>query len=537
MSDFVELRQIITVVLRWWWLLILSVVLAGAAGYWVSQQQAPVYRATTTLMVGQSMQAAQLDSGDIATSERLALTYANLVRRQPILQSVIEDLGLDETWRALKGRVYAEPVQGTQLLEIAVEAGSPKEASAIADTIAGKLILLSPTTLQSQEQDKNQHFMRQRLEDLQANIEAGQTRVKILESTLAMAHSSEDIQKLQGEIQAMYSLIISWEDNYARMLNFTKNEALPNYLAIVEPAQANPNPVRPRVLLNALLAGVVGLFLALGFISVREYLDDTLKSEDDLSHSLDLAALGAISRIKGRQYPDKQIAASQNPFSSVAEAYRMVRSNIQFMSVDQPIKTIMVTSAIPGEGKSTTAANLGVIMAQAGLSTVIVDTDLRRPVQHQIFQIPNLGGLTELLRSPGLEIGSHLRKTKVDNLQILTAGGLPPNPAELLGSQRMGQLLANLNELADIVIYDSSPVLLVTDAAILSSRVDGTVLVIEAGRTRRDMARKAIATLRQANAHLLGGVLNRVSGKKGHHYYHHSYFVPTDTSPAKTANA
>jgi non-specific protein-tyrosine kinase len=325
----------------------------------------------------------------------------------------------------------------------------------------------------------------------------------------------------------MQDLMAGWEDNYTRLLSFTKSTALPkaNYLAIAEPAQASSNPVRPRVLLNTLLASVVGLFLALGFIFVREYFDDTLKSGDDLSRSLDLTALGAISRIKGRQYQDKQIAASQNPFSPVAEAYRMIRSNIQFMSVDRPTKAIMITSAVPGEGKSTTAANLGVIMAQAGLKTIIVDTDLRRPVQHEIFQVPNLGGLTELLRSPELEIGSHLRHTKVDNLRILTAGVLPPNPAELLSSQRMGQLLANLNELADVLIYDSPPVLMVTDAAVLSSRVDGTVLVIQAGRTHRSTIRQAMANLQHANARLLGGVLNRVSEKKGSYYYHLSYYA------------
>ena len=124
----------------------------------------------------------------------------------------------------------------------------------------------------------------------------------------------------------------------------------------------------------------------------------------------------------------------------------------------------------------------------------------------------------------------------MDNLQILTAGALPPNPAELLGSQRMGQLLANLNELADVVIYDSPPVLMVADAAILSSRVDGTVLVIEAGRTRREVARQAVSNLRQANARLLGGLLNRVSKKKGDYYsYHHSSFSPNGHKPDKNS--
>jgi capsular exopolysaccharide synthesis family protein len=182
----------------------------------------------------------------------------------------------------------------------------------------------------------------------------------------------------------------------------------------------------------------------------------------------------------------------------------------------------MVTSSTPGEGKSFTVANLGISMAQAGLKTIIVDSDLRRPVQHQVFTVPNLGGLTDLLCSPELELNNHLKDTEIENLQVLTCGMLPPNPTELLGSQRMGQLMARLNEVADVVIYDSSPTVAVTDAAVLSARVDGVVLVIEAGQTSHDLARRAVEDLKQAGATLLGGVLNRVSQKGGGHYY--SYY-------------
>jgi capsular exopolysaccharide synthesis family protein len=183
----------------------------------------------------------------------------------------------------------------------------------------------------------------------------------------------------------------------------------------------------------------------------------------------------------------------------------------------------MVTSTNLAEGKSITVANLGLVMAQAGLKTIIVDTDLRRPIQHEIFETPNLGGLTDWLCSPGSELKHHLRKTGVENLQLLTSGALPPHPAEMLGSRRMGQLLASLNEVADVVIYDSPPVLAVTDAAVLANRVDGVVLVIKAKQTRRDAARQAILVLHQAGANLLGGVLNQVSKKRGGYYYQTYY--------------
>src|SRR5574341_1125160 len=176
MSDFVELRRYITVVIRWWWLLILITAVAAGVGYWVSQNQPQIYQASTTVMVGQSIQATQLDSRDILTSERLALTYANIGRRQPVLQGVIDKLELDDTWQQLKSRVRIVPVEGTQLLEIRVEASSREEARLTADEVARRLILMSPTALENQEKDVNQRLVRQRLRDLQARMDAGQAR-------------------------------------------------------------------------------------------------------------------------------------------------------------------------------------------------------------------------------------------------------------------------------------------------------------------------------------------------------------------------
>ncbi|MFN8454784.1 MAG: polysaccharide biosynthesis tyrosine autokinase [Anaerolineae bacterium] len=529
MSDFVELRRYITIIIRRWWLLILVAALAAGIGYWISQRQPRVYQASATIMVGQSIQATSLDRGEIQTSELLALTYANIAERQPVLQSVVDELSLDDAWQDLKSRVKVTPVEGTQLLEITVEAGSPEEAQVIADEVAHQLIMLSPTALKDQQNDRNQRIARQRLKDLQDRIEAGQVRRAELEAAMTGSLSAEQVQQLQAEINTLDGLITDWERNLTQLLIFVAGEKSPNYLALIEPAQADFDPVRPNVKLNTLMAGVVGLCLALGLIFVMEYLDNTFKSADDLSQSLGLTVLGTVGRIEGKQSPDKVIV-SQNPFSPASEAYRMIRSNIQFMSVDRPAKIIMVTSPAPGEGKSLTAANLGIVMAQAGLKTIIIDADLRRPTQHQIFQVPNLSGLTDLLCSSELEVNNHLRNTPVPNLKLIPCGVLPPNPSELLGSQRLRQLLVSLNEIADIVIFDSPPAVAVADAAILSNRVDGVVLVTQAGQTRRDVARQAILNLKQAGANLFGVVLNRVSKKEGGYY--HQYYTSKRPTPA-----
>jgi len=525
-----ELRQYIAIGLRWWWLMLLSTLLAVGAGYFFSQRQTPVYQATTILIVGQTIQSTELTSSDILTSERLARTYADMARLQPVLQSVVEAISLKDTWQGLRSRVSVSPRRDTQLLDITVEASSPEEARVTADELARQLIRLSPSALQDQQRSDSQRFASQRLESLRAKIEGGQARLDELEEAMEEPLSAQQVQEIQDEINTLESLVAGWENNYAQLLSLVQSEKSPNYLAVVQPAQASSSPIRPRVHQDTLMAAVVGLLLSVGVIFLVEYLDDTVKSSADLSQSLGLATLGAVGEIKGKSY--EKLVAQKDPYSPESEAYRMIRSNIQFSSVDRPLKAIMVTSPTSGEGKSLTVANLGVVMAQAGLKTIIVDTDLRRPVQHQIFTVPNLEGLTALLRSPMDEVNGHLEDTKIENLRVLTSGDIPPNPSELLGSQRMGQLLDRLTELADVVLLDSPPVLAVTDAAVLSKRIDGLLLVTEAGQTRRDAARQAVLNLQQAGANLLGGVLNRVSHKgRGYYYYYSSYYYsPRDGS-------
>jgi non-specific protein-tyrosine kinase len=183
-----------------------------------------------------------------------------------------------------------------------------------------------------------------------------------------------------------------------------------------------------------------------------------------------------------------------------------------------------------------TAANLAIAMAQAELKTIIVDADLRRPTMHKIFGVPNLGGLTDLLRSRELEFGSQMKNTGIEHLQVLTSGPLPPNPAELLSSQRMAQLVQRLEEMADVVIFDSPPVLAVIDAAVLSKRASGVMLVIQAGHTRRDAARQAIKRLEQVGTNILGAVLNQVShrGRDSHQYT--QYYTRSGQTPAGQSN-
>lgn len=211
-----------------------------------------------------------------------------------------------------------------------------------------------------------------------------------------------------------------------------------------------------------------------------------------------------------------------NPRSPISEAYRTLRTNLEFSSLDKPIRSMVVTSAAPEEGKSTTLANLAVTIAQSGKKVILVDCDLRRPSLNQLFNARGSAGFTDMMRDDALMAKPPLQETNVTNLRLLTSGTLPPNPSELLASRRMGDVIAALQQQADIILFDAPPVVAVTDAAVLASKVDAVLLVISAGKTKRDHARKARALLEKVNARLIGTVLNNVKGETSLYQYYSS---------------
>jgi capsular exopolysaccharide synthesis family protein len=205
-----------------------------------------------------------------------------------------------------------------------------------------------------------------------------------------------------------------------------------------------------------------------------------------------------------------ELITVSEPRSAISEAYRTLRTNLDFASLDQDLKTLVVTSAGIGEGKSTTLANLAVVSAQAGRKVILVDADLRRPSLSQIFGLNNETGLTTVMRDESALASMPLQDTGIEGMSVLTSGPLPPNPAELMGSRRMEEIVAALAEQADQVFFDTPPVVAVTDAAVLATKVDGVLLVVSAGKTRREYAQTAVQRLQQINARLVGTVLTNV---------------------------
>jgi non-specific protein-tyrosine kinase len=202
-----------------------------------------------------------------------------------------------------------------------------------------------------------------------------------------------------------------------------------------------------------------------------------------------------------------ELTTISEPRSPISEAYRTLRTNLDFASLDQALKTLVVTSAGVGEGKSSMLANLAVVSAQAGRRVILVDADLRRPTLHEVFDLGNEAGLTTLMMDEAALASPPLQDSGIEGLFVLTSGPLPPNPAEVMGSRRMEEVIAALAEQAEQVFFDTPPIVAVTDAAVLATKVDGVLLVVKAGKTRRENARTAVQRLEQINARLVGTVL------------------------------
>ena len=521
-----DLRRQIAIIRKWLWLLVASTVLAGVAAYAASTVLPKTYEAKATLIVGQSLTAANPDYNQLLVSQRLSTTYAAIVTTRPILEDVIARLQLGVSPDALAEQVRADAALDSTLLTITAGDVDPLRAAAVANALAEQLVAASPD-IEGRETEF-ETFVKAELSAVQTQIEAEQARVEVL---LGMPERTAD---QDADLLALEGRLTTLRSTYAMLLSFV-SDASAGVLTVIEPAVAPTEPVWPRPLLNALLAAALGFILATGLAFVVEYLDDSIKDPDAIREAANLSTLGTIAKLNvGRNHGEMyRLAMLLYPRSTAAEAFRTLRSNLEFASVDSPIRTLLVTSAMPGEGKTVTASNLAIVFAQTGRRVLLVDADLRKPGVHAAFNIVNGRGLTTILRGVEDDVATVTHTTEEDNLRVLTAGPLPPNPAELLGSQRMRTVLDRLKADADLLILDSPPVQAVTDSAILSSYVDGTLLVIDARRSRRRAVRLARETLERAGAKVLGAVLNRVParGAAGYGYYGGGYGV--DKSPVQ----
>lgn len=528
-----ELRQIIRTVWKWLWLIVLATVIAAMASFIASSAAVPLYATRTTIMIGRSIQNPDPNSADLWTGQQLALTYIQLVKREPIMKAALESIGLQIPWQSIANQVNATAIAQTQLVEITVIDSNPYRAKSIADAVANQLVLQSPASKNGLTLEQAV-FAENQITDLQNKITAAYLDIDKLRLQRDAATSSRQIQDLSNQITILENKITDWQKTYSQLILSIKGGDA-NALSIVEEASVPTAPFSPNMLMNVLTAAIIGFILSLGGAFLIEFMDDTIKSPEDIERIVPLAILGTITMIEGEDYHDKLISLNQ-PRSPIAEAFRVLRTNMRFSAVDKPLRSVMLTSPGPGEGKSVTLANLAVATAQAGLKVIVVDTDLRRPVQHRLFNVANRQGLTDAILHPALGVEEFLQKTEIENIRILTTGPLPPNPSELLASERMQEIITALMHSADFVFFDSPPSLILADAAILATRVDGVILVSDYGNTRLKEIKNSVFDLQRGHANLIGLVLNRLP-VKGNRYYYHYYYSNGERKKSKRSLA
>lgn len=295
---------------------------------------------------------------------------------------------------------------------------------------------------------------------------------------------------------------------------------------IVDRAEVPELAIKPKKKLNIMLAAVIGLFMGIGLAFFFEYLDNTIKTPEDLKRYLDLSFLGPVphmdsAELKGVNTPE--LITLHKSKSHISEAYKGLRTNIMFSFSDTEPKCLLVTSASPSEGKTITCVNLAITMAQSGAKVVVIDCDMRKPRLHRILKSKNEKGISNYLIGQ-CSMKDIIQAGPTENLSIITCGQRPPNPSELLVSPNLKNAFIELKAQFDMILIDSPPVVAVTDSVIISRLVDGVSLVIHGGTTSREVVMRARDLLQNANAHLLGAIINNIDIAKRSYYYYYQYY-------------
>jgi capsular exopolysaccharide synthesis family protein len=496
---------------RWAWLIVLAGVLAGGVAYFNSHRTPATFQTSARLFVSMPNTYQSLDSSGLFTSYNMTTTFAQMLTDAPVLQNVIDQLGLNIDPDQLRGAISVSEITNTQLIEITVSGTNPGLIINIANTLGAEFADYV-SNMQSARYAASKDALSTQVTEMGAQVDA---------TTAELAQLTDPTQRpaLEARLaqyQQLYAgLVSSYEQVRMAEAQNTTN------VTVTDPAR-NAFQTGPNTMRSTLLAMVVAMVLAAGVVFIIEFLDNTIKDPEEIRRKFGLPILGVIAR--HTQVEGKPIT-QQQPRSPVSESFRTLRTNVTYAAVDTPLRWIMVTSPTPLDGKTTVCANLGVVFAQGGKKAVIVDGDLRRPMESRRFGLVNASGLSELFLHPLDSLDGSVQATTIPGLNVVTSGALPPNPAELMASRTMLDILERLNADNDLVLVDTPPVLTVTDAAALAPGMDGVILVAKPGVTKLAAFKQTLEQLQGVGAKVLGVVLNEVDPKSHKYgYYYHRYY-------------
>ncbi|MBX3048649.1 MAG: polysaccharide biosynthesis tyrosine autokinase [Anaerolineales bacterium] len=472
------------------------------SGFLLSNLLPPVYEASSILMVSENSALQTNEYNAVLTSERLARTYAEIMTAQPILEAVKTDLGLTEDLDSVKESIEVRLIPNTQLIRVTVQNTDPLLAVQITNTLV-EYFINDNISLQQSRFAESKLTLAGQIAEQQGFVDQIQLALNSLPQGEEGQLERTRLEGLLGQYRQTYTqLLQSYEQ-----LRLAEAQSTSNVLQ-VEPAILPDESISPKVPLNTLLAGVLGAALATSYVFLRTTLDNSIKNADEIRNNFDLSTLAFVAKA----HEEDEIITASNPRSPISESFRSLRTNIQFASVDDQLKIIVVTSSVQGEGKSTIASNLAFVISQLGTETILIDADLRRPRLHKLFKVSNKKGLSNLFVNKHMDhaFDAQLQETKYPHLKIMSSGGIPPNPSELISTIRMNNILEHAKTRAELVIIDAPPVLPVTDAVVLAQKADGVIIVMVPGQTTMPMAKQAVESLRQVDAKILGVVFNNV---------------------------
>lgn len=510
-GELLNLRDYIGILSRRWLIVAACTIGCLVLAVVYSLLQTRLYSATSEIIINQSTAADLFDpiTGNTASS-RLIENEARFIESRAMREAVADpsaEGALSPTLQAgvLNERVIAIDAStdsDADVLKIAVTMNDPVEAAAVSNKFASKFIELRK---------------QRAVDDYRSAADTIQTNISDLQARLA----DENVADRSALEQQRITLLDALND-----LDVTADLASAGSAQVITPAVPKESPVSPLTRRNAVLGTVLGLILGVGAAVMLESLDHSISGKQEIeaaTHGLpNLAVIPTVKEWKNRG--TTRIVSVDEPNSPTAEAYRSLRAALQFVAVDQDLSVIQLTSANPGEGKTTTSVNLAVAMAKAGRRVALVDADLRKPRIHEFFGLSNEPGLTSvIIGQTDAASTCQVVEDKVGLLAVMPSGPLPPGPSELLGSRRAQEVFASLRGLADVVIVDSPPVLPVSDALVMSRYVDATLLVANGSRTQQGELRRALELLQQVEARVVGTILNQVRKNEGGYGYGYGY--------------
>ena len=512
-----ETRQYLGILWRRKWIILVTTLVAVSVAILGSYLQQPVFSASATIRVAQGSRGS-IQYVDAIYAERLMNTYRDLLQSRPFLVTVIERLGLPTSADALAKQVKVDVVLDTELLKVTAEDADPAQAQRVANTLAG-LFIEQSRSLYSGSGESVLETVRKQLASVEADLEQNRTALQTLRGDPSPEQTR--LEELEAKVSMGEGIYASLLRQYDDMRLIDESRA--NSVTLAETAALPAEPIKPRKLLNLILGILVGMLCGIGLAFLFESLDPALHSRHDLEVATDLPILASIPNFKTLREARKGLTVvDASVYSPVDEAFGILRAALASTLAASPVKTLLIASPEPEAGKSTILANLAVAIAHSGQRVIVVDADLRRPVLHDVFGLPNAKGLTDAFQA-GSDVIALLQDTAMPEIRVLTSGPAIPDVVRLPGLAKLADLLDRLLSEADIVLVDGPPILTVADASHIATNVGGVLVVAAREQATAESIRRAVQQLQRLGAQVVGVVYNKAHASDDHYQYYYAY--------------